>query len=209
MAELETLLEELAAVEHSTDYDALRRVREQIIEEHGDSEHAVEALYKVGLDSLFRRREFEEAVDAFGRAAKRKHPYWSAASRTSLGICLYHQGKKQKAIFELRKVGNVESPSEHSITALTFIETIFLNEGNSEEVGRTRNERINQLTLLIKQAREDEDSFLLGQYLYAYGIAQLDAEEPEAARVAFGEAESLGVEILGDELYQAVAAANQ
>ena len=105
-------------------------------------------------------------------------------------------------------MGNVESPSEHSITALTFMETIFLNEGNSEEVGRTRNERINQLTLLIKQAREDEDSFLLGQYLYAYGIAQLDAEEPEAARVAFGEAESLGVEILGDELYQAVAAAN-
>ena len=162
----------------------------------------------MGLASLFRRREFEEAVDAFGRAAKRKHPYWSAASRTSLGICLYHQGKKQKAIFELRKVGNVESPSEHSITALTFMETIFLNEGNSEEVGRTRNERINQLTLLIKQAREDEGSVLLGQYLYAYGIAQRDAEEPEAARVAFGEAESLGVEILGDELYQAVAAAN-
>ncbi len=71
MAELETLLEELAAVEHSTDYDALRRVREQIIEEYGDSEHAVEALYKVGLDSLFRRRECEEAVEAFGRAAKR------------------------------------------------------------------------------------------------------------------------------------------
>jgi tetratricopeptide (TPR) repeat protein len=209
MAELETLLEELTAVEQSTDYDALRRVREQIIEEHGDSEHAVEALYKVGLDSLFRRREFEEAVDAFSRAAKRKHPYWSAASRTSLGICLYHQGKKQKAIFELRKVGNVDTPSEHSITALTFIETIFLNEGNSEEVRRARNERINQLTLLVKKAREEDDSFQLGQYLYAYGVAQLDAEEPEAARAALGEAEGLGAEILGDELYQAVAAANQ
>ena len=209
MAELEALLEELATVEQSTDYDELRRVREQIIKEHGDSEHAVEALYKVGLDSLFRRREFDEAVEAFSAAARRKHPYWSSASRTSLGICLYHQGKKQKAIFELRKVGNVETPSEHSVTALTFIETIFLNEGNRDEVSRARNERINQLTLLIKKAREEEDSSSLGQYLYTYGIAQLDAEEPKAARVAFEEALALGVEILGDEPYQAVDAANK
>jgi len=204
MADLQSLLEQLAQCEANKDHDGLRKVREQIVADHPDSDQSVEALYKIGLDNLFRKRNLEDAVDIFGVAAKRKHPYWSAAARTSQGICLYHQGKKQKAIFELRKVGNTENPSEHSVTALAFIETIFSNEGNKEEVTRVRKERVNQLSKLIKQARAGVDKSNLGQHLYAYGVALIDSGNADGANEAFGEAKELGPDVLGAELFRAV-----
>ena len=155
--DLDGLLEERADLSDSGDFDRLRAIREKLIEHHEDSEHAVEAIYRVGLDKLFRERNFPGALEFFEQAAKRKHPYWSAAARPSMGICLYHQGRKQKAILELRKVGFVENPSEHSVASLAFIETIFLNEGEVEDVVRTRKERIKQLEKLIKAAREEGD----------------------------------------------------
>jgi len=205
--DLDGLLEELAGLSDSGDFDRLRGIREQIIEHHEDSEHAVEAIYRVGLDSLFRERDFPAALELFERAAKRKHPYWSAAARTSMGICLYHQGRKQKAILELRKVGFVDSPSEHSVASLAFIETIFLNEGEAEDVVRTRRERIKQLEKLIKAAREDGDKEALGHHLYACGLANLDANESSVAQLALDEAKELGPDVLGAELYRAVCAA--
>jgi tetratricopeptide (TPR) repeat protein len=205
--DLEGLLEELKSLNDSGDFDRLRAIREEIIEHHEDSEHAVEAIYRLGLDRLFRERNFDEALQAFERAAKRKHPYWSAAARTSMGICLYHQGRKQKAILELRKVGFVEAPSEHSVASLAFIETIFLNEGDADDVIRTRKERIKQLEKLINGARDEGDKPVLGYHLYAFGLANLDANEPSVAKEALLEAKQLGPDILGAELFRAVCAA--
>ena len=204
MADLESLLEKLAECDADNDHDGLRKVRETIVADYPQSEQSVEALYKIGLDNLFRQRKLDDAVEIFGVAAKRKHPYWSAAARTSLGICLYHQGKKQKAIFELRKVGNTEKPSEHSVTALAFIETIFLNEGNNDEVNRIRKERINQLDTLITKARENGDKSGLGQNLYNYGLALVDSNDVEGANKAFNEAKEMGPDILGADLYRAL-----
>jgi len=205
--DLEALLLELESLSDSRDFDRLRAVREEIIEHHRESEHAVEAIYRVGLDRLFRDREFSEALEAFEEAAKRKHPYWSAAARTSMGICLYHQGRKQKAILELRKVGFVDNPSEHSVASLAFIETIFLNEGNADDVVRTRNERVKQLEKLIVGAREEGDKVTLGHHLYARALANLDSNEVDVAKEALSEAKQLGPETLGAELFRAVCAA--
>ena len=204
MADLESLLEKLAECDANKDHEGLRKVREQIVADHPESEQSVEALYKIALDNLFRQRKLDDAVEIFGVAAKRKHPYWSAAARTSQGICLYHQGKKQKAIFELRKVGNTESPSEHSVTALSFIETIFLNEGNNDEVTRIRKERIIQLNKLIQKARNSGDKSGLGQNLYSYGVALIDSNDVDGAKEAFAEAKEMGPDILGAELFRAV-----
>ena len=204
MADLKALLEQLAECDANNDHEGLRKVREQIVGDHPESDQSVEALYKIGLDNLFRQRKLEDAVEIFGVAAKRKHPYWSAAARTSQGICLYHQGKKQKAIFELRKVGNTEKPSEHSVTALSFIETIFLNEGNNEEVTRVRKERMSQLNILIQEARNGGDKSGLGQNLYSYGLALIDSDDADGAKQAFAEAKEMGPEILGAELFRAV-----
>src|SRR3954471_23148803 len=101
MSDLQSLLGELNALDAQHDYDGLRRVREQIVAEHPESDAAVEALYKIGLDLLFRERKLEAAVEKFDEAAKRKQPFWSAAARTSLGLCYYHQRRTQKALFEL------------------------------------------------------------------------------------------------------------
>jgi len=204
MADLESLLEQLGECDANNDHEGLRKVREQIVADHPESEQSVEALYKIGLDNLFRKRKLDDAVEIFGVAAKRKHPYWSAAARTSQGICLYHQGKKQKAIFELRKVGNTENPNEHSVTALSFIETIFLNEGNNEEVTRIRKERIIQLEKLIQKARKSGDKAGLGQNLYSYGVALIDSDDVDGANAAFAEAKEMGPDVLGAELFRAV-----
>ena len=204
MADLQALLEQLTQYDSANDHDGLRKVREQIVAEHPESDESVEALYKIGLDMLFRQRQLDDAVETFGIAAKRKHPYWSLAARTSQGICLYHQGKKQKSIFELRKVGITETPSEHSVTALAFMETIFLNEGNLDEVERVRLQRLKQLSELIEQTKAAGDKSSLGQYLWKYSVALMDCGELEEANRALTQAKDLGPEILGAKLFRAV-----
>ncbi|MEL6546937.1 MAG: hypothetical protein AAFQ82_20085, partial [Myxococcota bacterium] len=62
MADLESLLNDLANLDAQHDLDGLRKVRQQIIDEHPDTEAAVEASYKVGLDHLFRERDLDAAV---------------------------------------------------------------------------------------------------------------------------------------------------
>ena len=102
MPKLDDLLSDLANFDAQHDLQGLRKTRETIVSEHPDSEAAVEAMYKIGLDHLFRERDLVAAVARFEEASKRKHPFWSAAARTSLGLCYYHQGRGQKALLELR-----------------------------------------------------------------------------------------------------------
>jgi len=204
MSELSELKDELDRLEVNKDYTAMAALRERIVAEHSESEEAVEALYKLGLHSLFYERALGPATERFELAAKKKHEYWSAAARTSLGICYYHQGRGQKALFELRRVGYSEVPTEHTITALSFMETIHANEAEEEEMVRVRQERIKQLRSLIADMRS-EPSVDFGQYLFSLAAALHDEGDHDDASAALGEAQKLGPEVLGAELYQAVA----
>ena len=203
MADLESLLKDLADLDAQRDLNGLRRIREEIVSQHPDSEAAVEALYKIGLDHLFRERKLEDAVEKFAEAAKHKHPFWSAAARTSLGLCYYHQGRNQKALFELRRVAYPEKPNPHSVTALAFIEQIFQNEGNLDEIKRVRKDRIAQLEKLVS-TREDGDSGQRGYHLYILGLAYKDAGADEDAKAVLEEAREMGPEQLGADLYRSV-----
>ena len=205
MATLESLLSELARLDAEHNHVELRRVREQIIAEYPDSEEAVEALYKAGLDLLFHERDFERAVERFAEAAKHKHPFWSAAARTSLGLCFYHQGRNQKALFELRRVGYPETPSVHSVTALAFIEQIFQNEGRLDEVMRVRKDRISQLEKLTSTSGGGgAGSEQRGYHLYVLGLAYRDAGEVDKSRKTLEQAKALGPDKLGADLYRTV-----
>lgn len=204
MANLESLLNDLANLDAQHDLEGLRRVREQIISEHPETDAAVEALYKVGLDLLFRGRDLQAAVDKFSEATKRKHPFWSAAARTSLGLCYYHQKRTQKALFELRRVAYPEKPTVHSVTALGFIEQIFLNEGNREEVARVRKDRIGQLQKLVEATKSADSAAERGYHLYSLGLALRDNGDDKAAVAALEQAKELGPEGLGAELYRSV-----
>ncbi len=203
MAELEGLLEQLAQQEAQGDTEAMWKTRERIFAEHPDSEEAVEAQYKAGLHCLFHVRDMAQAVEHFQAAAKKKHPYWSLAARTSLGICLFHQGRAQKALFELRRVGFTETPNDHSVTALAFMETIHGVDGQMDELARVRTERIKQLRVLIEAGRVAKDQSF-GQHLFSLATALVDDGDLPAAQDCLNEAKELGPDLLGAELYSAV-----
>ena len=203
MAELEGLLKQLADQEAAGDTEGMWKTRESIFAQHPDTEEAVEAQYKAGLHCLFHVRDMDQAVEHFQAAAKKKHPYWSLAARTSLGICLFHQGRAQKALFELRRVGFTETPNDHSVTALAFMETIHGVDGQMDELGRVRAERMKQLRVLIDASRETKDQNL-GQHLFSLATALVDDGDLEGARASLEEAKQLGPDVLGAELYSAV-----
>ena len=98
MAQLDELLKQLEEQEDAGDAEGMWKTREAIVTQHPDAEQAVEAQYKAGLHYLFHIRNIETAVEHFQAAAKEEAPYWSLAARTSLGICLFHQGRGQKAL---------------------------------------------------------------------------------------------------------------
>ena len=204
MPNLESLLNNLANLDAQHDLEGLRKVREQIVSEHPQSDAAVEALYKIGLDLLFRARDVSGAVLKFEEAAKRKHPFWSPAARTSLGLCLYHQARTQRALLELRKVAYPEEPTPHSVTALVFLEQIYATEGKPEEVKHIRKDRINQLEGLIRSSREAGESQVRAFHLYNLGLALRDQGEDARATAVLEEAKSLGPDILGADLYRSV-----
>ena len=203
MAELEGLLKQLADQEAAGDTEGMWKTRERIFAQHPDTEEAVEAQYKAGLHCLFHVRDMNQAVEHFQAAAKKKHPYWSLAARTSLGICLFHQGRAQKALFELRRVGFTETPNDHSVTALAFMETIHGVDGQMDELGRVRAERIKQLRALIAESRTTKDQNL-GQHLFSLATALVDDGDLDSARASLEEAKQLGPDVLGAELYSAV-----
>lgn len=207
MAKLEALLNDLANLDAQHDLDGMRRVRELIIDEHPGTDAAVEALYKLGLDQLFRERNVEAAVAKFEDAAKRKHPFWSAAARTSLGLCLYHQKRVQKALFELRKVAHPDEPNAHSVTALAFIENICVAEGQVEDAKRARKERIGQLEALAAQARDHHRTSERAYYLYSLGMALRDHGEQARARAVLEEARDLGPDAVGHDLFRSISSA--
>ena len=204
MANLEDLLNDLANLEAQHDLDGLRGVREKIVSEHPASDEAVEALYKIGLDFLFRERKLELAIESFREATRRKHPFWSSAARTSLGLCYYHRQQLQLALFELRKVAYADSHSAHSLTALTFIENILREENKMEEVERVQKDRSAQLGILIEEARESGNNAELGFYLYQLGVCLIDAGELGDAKTRLEEAKALGPDALGADLYRTV-----
>ncbi|MEM6558759.1 MAG: tetratricopeptide repeat protein [Myxococcota bacterium] len=207
MAELDLLLKDLADVDAKRDLDGLRRVREQIIAEHSDSDSAVEASYKIGLDLLFRQRDLQGAVEYFESATKRRHPFWSAAARTSLGLCYFHQGRVQKALFELRKVAYPAVATAHSVTALAFIENIAEAQGGPEEGRRVRKDRIKQLQQLVDSHEHGDAASERGFYLYSLGLALKDQGDSDGARAALEDAQQLGPEVLGADLFRSVVAA--
>jgi tetratricopeptide (TPR) repeat protein len=205
MPNLESLLNDLANLDAQHDLEGMRRLRQQIVQDFPDSDAAVEALYKLGLDFLFRQRDLLAAVESFEAAAKRKHPFWSAAARTSLGLCLYHQKRTQKALFELRRVAYPETPTPHSVTALSFIETIMLKEGSADEAKRARKDRIGQLEKLIAANEASSGpASERGYNLYQLGLALKDGGEDRAAKGVLEKAKALGPQVLGADLYRSV-----
>ena len=196
MASLEDLQNQLETALTAADVSAVKEVRESITLYYPEEAGSAESWYKLGLQSLFVTRDFDDAVSKFEAASKCKHPYWSAAARTSWGLCLYRLGKSQKAFFELRKVAYPEEPTAHSITSLAFMEALLVQEGRSDEVVRVRKDRIGQLEVMLKKGLYETPADQC-HYLYLLGLAYKDAGQLDSAKRVLLQAESMGPDVCG------------
>ena len=197
---LDELTRRLSAVEAEANHAEAYAVRQLIAQDYPTSEAATCARYKMGLDRLFRGRDLAEAAQLFEEAAGDGHAFWSAAARTSLGLCLVRMGRAQKGMLELRKVGFAPEPSQHSAAALGFMEAICLEGGQDEEALRVRKERIRQLEVLVARG-DSAPAGEVGLHLYQLAMALRDQGEMARAREVLAQGIELGATRLGDGLF--------
>ncbi len=201
MAALEELLQEIATQEENGNLDGLRAARKALLQEYPDCDEAAEILYKTGLDLLFFSHDQDGAIEAFKAAVAKKAPIWSGTARISLAICISRQGEASKALFELRKVAFPEVPDANSVTALAFMEYLFEESGNEDELARVRKERISQLKTLAKEADPDFEAPVKAFYLKELALEYVRNKDLDLARKRFNEALELGEEAIGAELF--------
>lgn len=202
---LQELVERVAQALAQDDFDAARDARRELYAAYPDSDEAAEACYRLGVDSLFRARDMDAAMAHFDQGAARRHPYWSAAARTSLALCYAQQKRLQKALFELRKVALVKEPSAHSVAALTWMETLLAEDGQAQEAGKARTLRVAHLRALLEG--DGLSAADRGGYLYQLGCALLDGNEKAEGRRVLQQARALGPQALGPDVAAGVAEA--
>lgn len=206
--ELEALQRQLAAALHREDWDEARALRQRVVADFPDSAEAAEAAYRLGLDALFFGRDLAAAIALLEDAAKRRHPHWSAAARTSLALCYAQQNRLQKALFELRKVASVKDPGANSVVAAMWMERLLLQDGQAAEAQKARAQRIEQLrTLLAPATHPPLELAERGAYLYQLGCALSDHGEKLEGRRVLEEARALGPQVLGPDVARGVAEA--
>lgn len=204
MTELNKLLKKLRNAEKKEDLDKLDKVRQQIIEEHGEAPEAAEARYRLGLSMLLRHGNLQQAETLFVEATRSSDQLFAPMARISYALMLHAQKKEQKALFELRKVVGSRKATPQSVVALAFIVTVLRDMGaKPDEVKRARKQQIEQLMTLVG---ETDDDALRAQLLLQLGLAQLDHKDPEEAKHTLQQALELSVEA-DPEIHQEARAA--
>ncbi|MEM7676383.1 MAG: tetratricopeptide repeat protein, partial [Myxococcota bacterium] len=183
--ELEKDLERALKVD---DFETVASVRRSITQLHPDTTQAAEAHYKLGLDALFRQRSLDAAAEHFRASAKLKIPQWGLPARMSLGLVLLRQGKPQQAIFELRRVAGVESPTAQSAQAAGMVVVALLEQGKSTEAERARQQHRRILDRLCKQG--DGVDAALGHFML--GIEKKFDGDRAGAKASLLAAQAMG-----------------
>jgi tetratricopeptide (TPR) repeat protein len=107
--------------------DAARRA---YLEVDGKGAAAADMRYRLGLSRLFRHRDADGAIELFKEAANERGAPVAPEARVSLALCLSSRGKRQQAIFELRKMlPEGVSPSIHTAQALDFLSMLLRDSG--------------------------------------------------------------------------------
>jgi tetratricopeptide (TPR) repeat protein len=145
---------------------------------HPESAEGGDASYRLGLDSLFRKKNLERAAECFRAAAKTKGSH-AVAARSSLGLVLIRQGKSQQGIFELRKVAGTTPPTILSVSAWGLLVVAFKEAGNMREAERAHTEHKRALEKMT-QSKVAEDS-AIAHYMLAMEY-KIDGERAIAKR---------------------------
>lgn len=157
-------------VDESTSEEAIENIAERyraLLDEDSAVPVLAEAHYRLGLYALIQQRDIVQATHHFQESAGLKDPFWSQAARTSLAICLYRQGKAQKALFEFRKVGLSEKVTVHSVNALLMMGRILRDDGDSEESERAFSEGLKRIRQELKNPHHDQKEWLVLGFSFA------------------------------------------
>jgi tetratricopeptide (TPR) repeat protein len=192
----------------SGDADAIDVARRAYLDVDGKGPAAADMRYRLGLSRLFRHRDRDGAIELFKEAAAEKGAPVAAEARVSLALCLSSTGKRQQAIFELRKMlpENV-APSIHTAQALDFL-SVLLREAQAQQkdiiaVDEQRKQH------LLSLANASKGGLEKAHFLLRLAAAHADAATgPEfaMARKRYDEVVKLGA-AAGDTAVQAARAA--
>ena len=168
---------------------------------------AADMRYRLGLSRLFRHRDPDGAIELFKEAANERGAPVAPEARVSLALCLSSRGKRQQAIFELRKLlPEGVTPSIHTAQALDFLSMLLRDSGaQTKDVIAVDEQRKQHLLALANGTTGAEKA----HYLLRLGAAFADGGTgPDFvnARKRFDEVIKLGA-AAGDTAVQAARAA--
>jgi tetratricopeptide (TPR) repeat protein len=130
MLDIDDALKAVSDAVAAEDADQVDAARIAYLEVDGAGDVAADMRYRLGLSRLFRHRDVDGAVEFFKAAAAEKGAPVAPEARVSLALCLSSRGKRQQAIFELRKMlpQGVEA-SIHTAQALDFLSMLLRDSG--------------------------------------------------------------------------------
>jgi tetratricopeptide (TPR) repeat protein len=157
MTKLQDLERDLERALKSGNLDQVASVRRTIAEGHPDTAAGGEASYKLGLDTLFRKRNADEAAELFRKAIKSKSQ-WAAAARISLAIVMLRQGKTQQAMFELRKLASANPPTIAAAYAQGLLVVALRESNQGKDAERIHGEHKKMLAKLTEVANGEDQA---------------------------------------------------
>lgn len=191
---MDPLLESVRQAEQAEDPDAVDAAREAYLETNPQGPEAAEVRYRHGLSRLFRHQDSDGAMALFKMAAGEKDSAVAPEARVSYALILQAKGKRQQAVFELRKLlPTGAKPSLHTANALDFMALILREaQGDAKELQKVEDQRVEHLTALAEQASDPVEK---AHWLLRLGSAWADLDGPVAAQKArthFSEVVKLG-----------------
>lgn len=202
MADLEALKNQIREHEARNDLRGITKLRAQIARDFPGTSDAAESLFRMGLYFLFVESNVPAAMQTFEEAIKTKDKQWSLAARVSLASLYLREEKPQKALLELRKaIGNDETPSVHTLSALSIMELVLEREEKHGEVKEVKEKKLEHYAQLSEVARRDRDDFSLAFFLLGWGEELVSLHRPGDAKPLADEALAMGPERSGKALH--------
>jgi len=186
------------------DPDRVDAARVAYLEVDGRGPVAADMRYRLGLSRLFRHRDADGAIELFKEAAGERGAPVAPEARVSLALCLSSRGKRQQAIFELRKMlPEGAAPTVHTAQALDFLSMLLRDSGAPQkDIAAVDTQRRAHLRALAEGSAAPMEK---AHWLLRLGAALIDGGtgvDIAAARKAYDEVIKLGPKA-GDSAVQA------
>jgi len=190
------------------DPEQVEAARRAYLEVDGHGAVAADMRYRLGLSRLFHHRDREGAIELFKEAAGDRGAAVAGEARVSLALCLSSTGKRQQAIFELRKMlPEGVSPSMNTVQALDFLSVLLRDSGAQQrDIIAVDEQRKAHLLALANASSNGQEK---AHFLLRLAAAHADAgTAPEfiLARKRFDEVVKMGA-AAGDSAVQSARAA--